>query len=119
MVRPSTTRRISSPVSIAVWSVMQQNLSHVLNGRVAPVHTEHSPVNVGGLVAGQEHHRGCDLLRCAHPPRRDAGQQRRDVAGELLLAIGAGATALTRTPNGPYSSAHDWVNEWITALLAL
>ena len=35
------------------------------------------------------------------------------------VAIGPGATALTRTPNGPYSSAHDWVNEWIAALLAL
>jgi hypothetical protein len=40
---------------------MQQNLGHVLNGRPAPVHTQHGAVNIGGVVAGQEHHRGGDL----------------------------------------------------------
>src|SRR3978361_2324687 len=35
-----------------------------------------------------------------------------------LVAIGPGATALTRTPDGPYSSAPDLVKEWMTALVA-
>ena len=35
------------------------------------------------------------------------------------VAIGPGATALTRTPNRPYSAAHDWVSEWTAALLEL
>src|SRR5690349_6483432 len=33
------------------------------------------------------------------------------------VEIGPGATALTRTPDGPYSSAQDLVNEWRIALL--
>src|SRR6201997_4455437 len=33
--------------------------------------------------------------------------------------LGPGATVLTRTPRGPYSSAHDLVSEWIAALVAL
>src|SRR5271170_771757 len=35
------------------------------------------------------------------------------------VMLGPGATVLTRTPRGPYSSAHDLVNEWIAALVAL
>ena len=45
-------------------------------------------MNVRGVVTGQEYHRGGDLGRRAHPPRRDAREHRRDVVGELLLAFG-------------------------------
>jgi hypothetical protein len=33
------------------------------------------------------------------------------------VAIGPGATALTRTPLGPYSSAQALMNDWITGNL--
>src|ERR1700759_4480805 len=35
------------------------------------------------------------------------------------VLVGPGATVLTRTPAGPYSSAQDLVSEWTAALVAL
>src|SRR6476659_4362202 len=115
MVRPSTTRRISRPTSDAV---MQQNLGHVLNGCPAPIHAGDRPVDVGGVVTGQEGDGGGDFYRGAHPPRREPGQHWFDMIGELLLTIRGDrtrATALTRTPCDPYSPAQDWANEWIVS----
>jgi hypothetical protein len=34
------------------------------------------------------------------------------------VMVGPGATVFTRTPNGPYSAAQDFVNEWIAAFVA-
>src|SRR3954447_9362451 len=101
---------------------MQQNLGHVLNGRPAAIDTEPGAVNIGRVVAGQKHDCGGDLGWSAHSPRRDAGQNRSDVIGELLLSFRCDRSrcdALTRTPNRPYSASHDWVKESIAALLAL
>jgi hypothetical protein len=97
---------------------MQQNLGHVLNGCPAPIHAEDRAVDVGGVVTGREGDGGGDFCRGAHPPRRKSGQHGFDMIGELLLTIRGDrtrATALTRTPCGPYSSAQDWANEWIVS----
>ena len=40
-------------------------------------------------------------------------------SSDRSVRLGPGATVLTRTPCGPYSSVQDLVREWIVALVAL
>jgi hypothetical protein len=40
-------------------------------------------------------------------------------AAIIGVIVGPGATVFTRTPDGPYSAAHDFVSEWIAAFVAL
>lgn len=77
-------------------------------------------MDVGGLVTGQEHHRGGNFLgvlirrdgmRASTPDTWSAASSTRSVA------IGPGATAFTRTPCGPYSTAHDLVSECTAAFV--
>lgn len=65
-------------------------------------------MDVGGVVAAQEHHGGGHLLRSAHPARRDAGRHRPDVVGEFerpLAGIQGGVGIMLATGDLSYLEA--------------
>lgn len=71
-------------------------------------------MNVGGVITGQERHRGSHLLRRAHPPGRQPVEHRLDVVNEFLLPLGR--RARQEPELRPAAGRPDRGNQFIAAL---
>src|SRR5450756_127946 len=91
-------------------------------GAEAAVDGQGGAVDVGRLIADEEHHSLPDALGCAHAPGRCAPDDRGDAVGEGQVPLGggrAGRDGVDPDTSGSVLGGQDLVSEWIAALVAL
>src|SRR6202043_2504448 len=88
-----------------------------LYGGSAAIARQNRTLDETGAVARQEHDRLGNLLGRGRTPGRRLRRELLQRVAHCRRAFGAGPTAFTRTPLGPYSAAHALVSRLMAALL--